>query len=125
MPNRKRPKTPKTRCGNSMTDQAFWGMIQRVLRRASLRWKPRLLAKNAVRRPYHGKNKRQKFEYQCEHCGNWFAEKQIEMDHVVECASSQCGDDIEGYINRLFCEESGWRVLCKPCHLERHDRERR
>ena len=108
-----------------MTEYAFWGMIQKVLRMDSLRWGPRRLAKLAARRDYKGPNRKLKFEYQCAMCGGWFKETQIDMDHIVPCCSSQCGDDIVGYINRLYCEYDGWRVLCKPCHIERHQSEKR
>jgi hypothetical protein len=101
----KKEKVPKTRNAGTMTESTFWSMIRSALRRRSMYWRPIQNAKNAARRPYKGKNTRQKWEYQCEQCKNWFASKQIEVDHIEEVGSLRNSDDLKGFVERLFAEE--------------------
>ena len=111
----KKERVPKTRNAGTMTESAFWSMIRSTLRRRTMYWKPIQNAKNAARRPYVGTNPRQKWEYQCEECQNWFTGKEIEVDHIEEAGSLRSSDDLKGFIERLFVEE-GFQVLCKSCH---------
>lgn len=106
-----------------MTESAFWSFIRSALRQKSRWWKPIQEVKKAAKRPYKGSNKRQKFEYQCSDCKDWFIEKMVEVDHIVEAGSLKSGDDVKGFIERLFCEKDGLRVLCKPCHVKRHKKD--
>jgi len=109
-------KVPKTRGGGSLTEAAFWGMIKSALRKQSRWWKPTQNVKNKARRDYTGPNKRQKFEYQCNSCKNWFPATEVQVDHIEAVGSLQCCDDLAGVVNRLFCEEEGLQVLCSTCH---------
>jgi 5-methylcytosine-specific restriction endonuclease McrA len=68
------------------------------------------------RRTYKGPLKRQKFEYQCNECKNWFAEKNINVDHMVPAGSLNCANDLPGFVERLFCEADNLQVLCSNCH---------
>ena len=36
---------------------------------------------------YKGTNKRQKYEYQCNSCKEWFPEKKINVDHINPAGS--------------------------------------
>lgn len=101
-----------------MTESAFWSMIRSTLRQKSRWWKPIYEAKLAVRRPYKGKNKRQKWEYKCDICKKWWPDKGIHVDHITQVGSLLNGDDLKGFVERLFCETEGLRVLCKGCHKE-------
>lgn len=113
-------KVEKTRGSGTFTESGFWGMIRAALRQKSRWWKPIKDAKEAARRPYKGENKRIKWEYQCAHCKNWFPEKEIEVDHKIEAGSLRSGEDVQGFIERLFCERDGLQVLCKhTCHKEK------
>lgn len=69
------------------------------------------------RREYTGKG-RQKWEYQCSVCSNWFPQKNIEIDHIVECGSIRKWEDLTPFAQRLFCGKEGLRVVCKQCHKE-------
>lgn len=109
-------KTIKTRNNNTMTDSAFWSFIRSALRQKSRWWKPIQQVKQEARRNYKGDNKRQKFEYQCSICKNWFPDKEVEIDHIIPAGSLTCGQDLEGFIERLFCEKDGLRCVCKTCH---------
>jgi 5-methylcytosine-specific restriction endonuclease McrA len=114
----KKTRVPKTRGSNTLTESAFWGMIRSALRQKSRWWKPVQEVKQAARRPNESENKRLKFEYQCAICSGWFPDKQIEVDHIIAAGSLTCGEDLHGFVERLFCEKDGLRVLCEGCHRE-------
>ena len=68
----RKPRVPRTRNAGTMTEAAFWSMIRSALRQKSRWWKPVSQCKQESKRAYKGKNKRQKWEYQCNKCKNWF-----------------------------------------------------
>jgi hypothetical protein len=105
-----------------MTDAEFWSFIRSALRQKSRYWKPIQEVKKQNRRNYVGIDKRRKFEYQCNECKQWYCEKEIEVDHVIECGSLKNYEDVGGFIKRLFCETEGLRVICKNCHNIKHNK---
>ena len=111
-----RTKLPKERNAGTMTNAMFWSFIRSALRNKSRWWKPITQCRISSRRPYKGTNKRQKFEYQCNQCKNWFPDKQIAVDHKIPAGSLNSGDDLKGFVERLFCEEEHLQVLCIGCH---------
>jgi 5-methylcytosine-specific restriction endonuclease McrA len=112
----RRTTTPKTRNAGTMTESAFWSFIRSTLRQKSRWWKPITQCKLESRRPYKGPLKRQKFEYQCNSCKQWFPEKKINVDHIIGAGSLNCGADLPGFVERLFCEQDNLQVLCTDCH---------
>jgi len=115
-PIKKTSRVPKTRNAGTMTESAFWSFIRSALRQKSRWWKPITECKMKARRAYKGPNKRQKFEYLCNSCKTWFPEKQINVDHMVGAGSLNCGQDLPGFVDRLFCEQDNLQVLCTTCH---------
>jgi 5-methylcytosine-specific restriction endonuclease McrA len=115
-PIKKTSRVPKTRNSGTMTESAFWSFIRSALRQKSRWWKPITECKMKARRAYKGPNKRQKFEYLCNSCKTWFPEKQINVDHIVGAGSLNCGQDLPGFVDRLFCEQDNLQVLCTTCH---------
>lgn len=111
-----KPRVPKTRNAGTMTESAFWSFIRSGLRQKSRWWKPITECKLKAKRAYKGPNKRQKFEYQCKSCKNWFPEKQINVDHIIPAGSLNCAEDLPGFVERLFCEQDNLQVLCENCH---------
>lgn len=109
-------RVEKTRNAGTMTEAGFWGWVRSALRRRSQVWKPTQEVKKEAKRPYKGENKRQKFEYQCNHCKDWYPEKQINVDHIIDAGSLKSGADLEGFVERLFCEKEHLQVLCETCH---------
>lgn len=80
-----------------------------TLRRASYRWPGRWMAE---KRSKVGRN-----QYKCELCGNIFGKKDTAMDHIVPVVDPEKGfEGFDQYVDRLFCEESGFQRLCHPCH---------
>ena len=117
-------KVIKTRNAGTMSESAFWGFIRSALRQKSRWWKPITQCKQNAKRPYKGNNKRQKFEYQCNKCKKWFPDKQINIDHVTPAGELNKADDLPGFVERLFVEESGLQCLCQNCHNEKTKQEK-
>jgi 5-methylcytosine-specific restriction endonuclease McrA len=111
-----KPKVARTRNNGTMTDSMFWSFIRSALRQKSRWWKPITQCKLEAKRAYKGPLKRQKFEYQCNSCKHWFAEKNINVDHILPAGSLNCSDDLPGFVDRLFCETDNLQVLCTACH---------
>jgi len=99
-----------------MTEASFWSFIRSALRQKSRWWKPIALAKAKVKRIYKGPLKRQKYEYQCAECSNWFPDKKINVDHIVPAGTLRTAEDLPGFVERLFCEVDKLQVLCTTCH---------
>lgn len=113
---RRKPRVIKTRGGGTLTESAFWTMIRSALRQRSRWWKPNYICKEKSRRLYKGPRKRQKYEYRCNICKEWFPEKDINIDHIIPVGQLNCSADLPGFVERLFCEEEGLQVACKTCH---------
>jgi len=120
----KKSRVPKTRNSGTMTESAFWSFIRSALRQKSRWWKPISLAKANAKRPYTGPLKRQKFEYQCNECKNWFPDKKINVDHICPAGSLNSAQDLPDFIERLFCEVDNLQVLCETCHNKKTKSER-
>ncbi len=109
-------KVVKIRNAGTMTESAFWSFVRSSLRRRTIGWKPIGICKANAKRKYVGANKRQKFEYQCNKCKNYFPDKEISVDHIIPAGSLTCSQDLPGFIDRLFVELDGLQCLCSTCH---------
>ena len=115
---------PKPYAGGRWSRAKFFSFIRSALRSASIRWPPKGDAMRAARRAYTGENKRRKWEYLCAECGGWFAGKDVAVDHIVPCGKLREFSDLPGFVERLLCEEDGFRVLCDSCHSVKTQREK-
>jgi len=113
---KKRKGLPRTRNHNTWTESEFWTMIRSALRRRTIYWKPISVCRDKSRRNYSGPNKRQKFEYQCNICKEWFSGKNITVDHIEPAGILRQASDLPDFVEKLFCEVDGLQVLCNPCH---------
>ena len=130
------PKTnrvPRTRAGGKWTEAAFWGFLRSGIRQISTRWPPIADALMAARRPYTGPNARQKWEYECSECHCFSPQAvtkagkrktMVHVDHIHECGKLLSYRDVSGFVERLFCEAEGLRVLCHECHAARTAKSR-
>lgn len=92
-----------------------YAFIKPIIERATVRWPPRRAAMVAARRISQLADKRTKWEYQCNHCKDWFKSSQINLDHVVPKGKySQAL--FSSWLDKCLCEKEGWQVLCIPCH---------
>ena len=116
--------TAKPRNAGTMTESAFWSFIRSALRQKSRWWKPIAQAKQTAKRKYKGPNKRQKFEYQCNACKEWFPDKKINVDHRIPAGTLRSAHDLPGFVERLFCEVDNLQVLCTTCHDKKTQNEK-
>lgn len=121
----RKPRVPRTRNAGTMTEAAFWSMIRSALRQKSRWWKPVSQCKQESRRAYKGKNKRQKWEYQCNKCKGWFKSDEVNVDHIEPAGSLNCSNDLPAFVDTLFCEVDNLQTLCKICHDEKTQLERK
>jgi hypothetical protein len=91
--------------------------LRSVLRRAWSRWPARWECVKANSRPYVGRNKRRKIEVQCNICKHWWAQKEIQVDHVIPCGSLLTKEDILPFFMTLFFGEI--QTVCLPCHSKK------
>lgn len=113
----RKSKQPLTHCGGTMNESQYLAWIRSALRSKWLRWQPRNDCLAASRRTYKGPNKRQKWEYQCSLCKEWYISKAMEVDHYPHDAGTILTvEDIGPFAGRLFCEIDNLRAVCKPCH---------
>lgn len=119
-------RVERTRNGGKWTEAQFWGRLRSQLRRMSMYWEPIKQCLEEAKRPYKGKNKRQKWEYKCTTCDGWFPRKGVQVDHIQPAGSLKSYDDLAGFVERLFCEEPEcYAVRCTKCHKEKTDEERK
>lgn len=121
----KRNRVPKTRAGGEWTEAGFWQFLRSGFRGMSRRWPPIVRhALHAARRPYLGENKRQKWEYECCFCHQWFKGTEVKVDHITPAGRLVSWEDVEPFLRRLFVEKEELRVTCQPCHNLRHEEEK-
>lgn len=123
----KKSRVAKLRNNFTLSEAGFWSLIRSSLRNSSRWWKPIAEAKKRAKRVKINGG-RQKFEYQCNGCNTWFSEKEIAVDHIIEAGSLTCGEDLKGFVERLFCEVDGFQILCnkrndgiESCHKIKTD----
>jgi 5-methylcytosine-specific restriction endonuclease McrA len=109
-------KVIKKRNLGTMSEAAFWSFIRSALRKRSLAWKPIAHAREKARRPYTGTNARQKYEYQCNICKNYFSGTSIKVDHISPVGELNCAADLPHFVETLFCEVENLQCLCNSCH---------
>lgn len=125
-PKPKKTRVPKTRGGDRYTESGYFGFIRSGLRAKWVRWPVRYDVLNESKVPYDGPDKRTKFLYKCAICGGKFKQKEVEVDHYpVACGSLRCFEDLPHFVSTLFCEKENLRVVCKSCHTEYSNEQRK
>ena len=112
----KRTTSPPFPAHPVWTTSKFFSFLRSGLRSKWMRWPPKFEVLARARRVYRGTNPRQRYEFQCAMCTEYFQQKLVEVDHRVPCGSLKCYDDIAGFVARLFVGVNDLRVVCKPCH---------
>jgi len=95
--------------------------ITSVLRGGSRRWPPRNAVLNASKtiKKINPKSGRMAQHYQCAECKGEFPAKEVNLNHILPVVDPNSGFTTwDEYIQRMYCEEDGFEVLCVPCHLE-------
>ena len=109
-------RVPKPYADGKWSQARMMSFIRSMLRQGTMRWAPRNTALQQGRRPNQSANRRLKWEYQCGDCNRWHPRKGIEIDHIIPAGSLRQFDDLPGFVERLYCEADGFRLLCKSCH---------
>lgn len=115
------------RNGGEWTEARWRSFVISALRSATRRYPPRnkVLKKAFVRRQLSKVSNRMAMHYRCAMCKKLFTSTNVQIDHIIPVV-----DPVKGfvswdeYINRMYCEEDNFQVLCKPCHLKKTKKER-
>lgn len=114
--------------GGRWTESRMHSFIKSALRSASQRWPPKFEAlKDALTsKKENKKTGRQANHYKCNKCKKEFPAKDVQVDHIEPVINPSIGfinwDEV---ISRMFCEKDGFQVLCKDCHKEKTNAEKR
>lgn len=110
------------------TSSRFNSFIKGALRSASSKWPPKyeVLKEAATEKKINWKTGRLAQHYLCNSCGKEYPLKDVQVDHIDPVIDPNTGfvswDEV---VSRMFCEKSGFQVLCKSCHVEKTNVERR
>jgi len=87
-----------------------------VLRRGSYKWPPRneVLKSARVDRGM----------YQCNVCKTVVGRKDISLDHITPVVSLSGFTTWDEYIDRMYCDASGFQAICTVCHDKKTAMER-
>lgn len=107
---------PRTRASGKWTESRYWSFLRSALRRASMRWPPIHDVLEQNRRPYKGRRRNVKWEYECCHCNAWWMRKEVHVHHVLPCGTLRKFEDLAGFCENLFCETDKLEVVCIECH---------
>jgi len=103
------------------TKAKFEAFVRNGLRALSYKWPPRYEAKKAaqVKRGVYKCIGYKRKSHEC-------TTRQIQLDHIKPVIEVSTGHTTwDKYVNRLFCEEKNFQVLCKPCHKRKTKDDRR
>lgn len=119
-------RVPRTRCAGTMTENQYKNWVISLLRKGTLRWKPRGIALRARRdgkvvNPDTGK---MCIASKCDSCGERFMEKLMKVDHINPVVDPLKGwEGFDSFIKNLFCEVDNFQILCKVCHDKKSKEE--
>lgn len=98
------------------------------LRRLSYKWPPRGKALYEARRSFQefkrqpgvkpaSVSKRIRSFYECAKCGRVFPRRMVSVDHITPVVDPRTGwTSFEDYLQRLFCSQKGFQILCERDH---------
>lgn len=106
------------RNGGAWTESRFHSFVKGGLRSLSQKWPPkyRILSKAHTEQRINPASGRLAKFYRCAECKSEFVAKDVEVNHIEPVVPITGFDSWDNTIERLFCEEDGLEVVCKPCH---------
>lgn len=107
----------------TMTNSAFFSMLRSALRNKSRWFLSVNKARERVKVPYIGSNKKKKWVYKCEGCFKLFDAKSINVHHLQECGTLKSFEDLPEFTKRLFCNSDELICLCENCHNKIHNKK--
>ena len=114
--------------GGKWTEARYRAFKISALRAYMKRWEPLwdVKTKAKVGRMVNKKTGRLAEHYVCAGCGGFFVARDVQVDHIDPAVDP--GDGYQGldiFSDRLYCEEENLQVLCKPCHKDKTNTERK
>lgn len=102
-----------------MIDKSKKSFTVNILRRGCYKWRGRWMAEK--------RSKLERNTYFCENpeCGVIGGKKEFQMDHKIPCVPVTGWDSLDGFADRLYCDEDGLWRLCKQCHHVKTQEENR
>ena len=110
------------------TEARFRAFIISALRAYMKRFPPKWKALKAamVGKKINKRTGRLAEHYLCASCGGFFVARDVQVDHIDPVVSPEEGfQDWWTYFNRLYCEADNLQVLCKQCHKDKTNAERK
>ena len=110
------------------TEARFRAFVISALRAHMKRFPPKWKALKAamVCKKVNKRSGRLAEHYLCASCGGFFVARDVQVDHIDPVVSPEEGfQDWWIYMNRLYCEAENLQVLCKPCHKDKTNAERK
>ena len=114
--------------GGKWNEAKFKAFVISGLRAYMKRWEPLWEAKvNAkVGKKINKRSGRLAEHYKCASCNESFVASDVQVDHINPVVSPKEGfKNWQTFINRLYCEIDNLQVLCKKCHKEKTNAERK
>lgn len=106
-------------------DKKYYNRTRAALRRLSIKWIHKNKYLESISVPYKGADKRIKKLYPCTICKVKIVRGKGEVDHKIGCGSLLCEEDVVPFIIRLFAGIDGYRFLCKECHVNNTNEQRK
>lgn len=116
-------RVEKPHNGGTWSEARKKSFITSALRRAQ--WPQRHAAVKAayVEDGINPKTGRKCKLYRCSDCNELFPQKEVQADHITPVVGPEGFVDWNTFIERLYVEADGYRVLCKGCHKIITDQE--
>ena len=108
-----------TRNAGQWTEARYNAFVVSALRASFRKWPSRGRVMDAAKseRRINPASGRLAWHYRCNHCQRDFPAKDVQVDHVQPIVDPSVGfQDWNTFIARLYTEDKGLQVLCKPCH---------
>ncbi len=123
-PKRRASRSPPFAAWPDWSEAKFWAFVRSGLRAKSARWPAKYTVKALAKRAYSGTNPRQKFEYLCAKCSNYYPDKEVTVDHIIPVGTLTSFEDLPKFVELLFCGIDGLQCLCDTCHQIKTNAER-
>ena len=110
------------------TEARFRAFIISALRAYMKRFPPKWKALKAASlgRLINKRSGRLAEHYRCAECLEPFVARDVQVDHINPVVDPAKGfEDWPTYMDRLYCEADNLQVLCKPCHKDKTNEERK
>ena len=94
------------------------------LRRISMYWVGKTIARDNARvyindGVFKNGKVKTKLMFKCAGCLDLFEKQETQADHIIPTIDVKGFKSWDDYMSRLFCEPSGYQILCISCHLSK------